>query len=327
MMRAIQIVNESGPVSAFVVAEVPVPAATHPLAPYDAVLVDVRAAGVSFPELLQSYGRYQLRPDLPFVPGSEVAGYVRSAPDGSAFKPGDRVAAFTELGGFAEVAAAPSWLTVPLPDRLDFAQGAALILNYHTAFFAMVLRGRLERGQTVLVHGAAGGVGTAVLQVAAGLGINTIAVVSSSEKEEVARAAGAGTVLRVDDDWTGAAKDVGGVDAVLDTVGGDRVVDSLRALREGGRLIVVGFTSGVIPEVRLNRVLLRNLDIVGVHWGFGMKGPEVNQRIVDGVNELVREGFITPMVNHRFPLERAADAVALFEDRRATGKVVLELAS
>ena len=168
------------------------------LTPGSGVLVDVHAAGVSFPEVLQTRGEYQVKPDLPFVPGSEVGGVVRSAPDGAAVSEGDRVAAFCMLGGFAEVAVAPEFFTFPLPDSLDFAQGAALILNYHTAYFALKLRGRLAEGETVLVHGAAGGVGTAALQVAKGLGARTIAVVSSDDKEAVARDAGADEVVRSD---------------------------------------------------------------------------------------------------------------------------------
>src|SRR3954464_4374623 len=161
------------------------------LTPGSGVVVDVRAAGVSFPEVLQTRGEYQLKPDLPFVPGSEVAGIVRSAPAGAPVREGDRVAAFCALGAFAEVAVAPEFLAFPLSDALDFAQGAALVLNYHTAWFALKLRGRLREGEWVLVHGAAGGVGTAALQVAAGLGARTVAVVSSDEKERVAREAGA----------------------------------------------------------------------------------------------------------------------------------------
>ena len=185
-MRAIQIVELSGP-GALRLVDIPEPDG-------EGVLVDVRAAGVSFPEVLQSRGQYQLKPDLPFVPGSEVAGVVRA--DNGRFKAGDRVAAFCMLGGFAETALAPAHFTFALPDALDFAQGAGLILNYHTAYFSLVNRGRLQAGETVLVHGAAGGVGTASLQVAKGLGARTIAVVSSDEKERVARAAGADEVLR-----------------------------------------------------------------------------------------------------------------------------------
>src|SRR3712207_3163812 len=173
------------------------------------------------------------------------------------------------LGAFAETAVAPVWLTFKLPDELDFAQGAGLILNYHTAYFALKMRGRLQAGEPVLVHGAAGGVGTAALQVAKGLGARTIACVSSDEKERVAREAGADEVLRSDSDWKDEAKALtdGGVDVVLDPVGGDRFTDSLRSLAEGGRAVVVGFTGGSIPEVRVNRLLLKNTEVVGAGWG------------------------------------------------------------
>ena len=257
-MRALQIAELGGP-DALEVADVPEPEATHMLTPGEGVIVDVRAAAVSFPDVLQSRGLYQFKPDLPFVPGAEVAGTVRSAPDGSGLSPGDRVAAFTALGGMAEAAVAPAFMTFALPEPLDFAQGAALILNYHTAYFALKLRGRLEEGERVLVHGAAGGVGTAALQVAKGLGATTVAVVSSDEKEEVARAAGADEVVRSDGPWREQVVErTGGVDVVLDPVGGDRFTDSLRSLREDGRVVVVGFTGGSIPEVKVNRLLLRN---------------------------------------------------------------------
>src|SRR5205807_9369414 len=166
-----------------------------------------------------------------------------------AVKPGDRVAAFCALGGFAEVAVAPEFFTFPL-GALDYGQGAGLVLNYHTAYFALKLRGRLREGETVLVHGAAGGVGTASLQVAKGLGARTVAVVSSDEKERVARQAGADEVLRSGGPWKDQAKELsgGGVDIVLDPVGGDRFTDSVRSLAEGGRIVVVGFTGGSIPE-------------------------------------------------------------------------------
>src|ERR671913_831028 len=157
-MRAVQIVELTGPESALAEADVPEPEPSHILTPGSGVVVDVHAAGVSFPEVLQTRGQYQVKPPLPFVPGSEVAGIVRSAPEGAGVRPGDRVAAFCMLGGFAEVAVAPDYLTFALPESLDFAQGAGLILNYHTAYFALVLRGRLEEGETVLVHGAAGGI-------------------------------------------------------------------------------------------------------------------------------------------------------------------------
>src|SRR3954452_22735892 len=207
-MRAVHITELSGP-DAVELRDVPEPAEpSHMLTPGEGVVVDVEAAGVAFPEVLQSRGEYQFKPDPPFVPGAEVAGVVREAPDGADVKPGDRVAAMCMLGGFAEVAVAPSFLTFKLPDELDFAQGAGLVLNYHTAYFCLKLRGRLEEGETVLVHGAAGGVGTASIQVANGLGARTIAVVSSDEKEEVARQAGADEVLRSDGPWKDQAKEL-----------------------------------------------------------------------------------------------------------------------
>src|SRR3954468_16048424 len=214
-MRAVQIQELDGPGSVKLV-DVDEPGPQHMLAPDGGVIVDVEVAGVSFPEVLQPGGQYQLKPELPFVPGSEVAGTVRTAPDGADVKPGDRVAAMCMLGGFAEVAVAPPFLTFKLHDELDFEQGAALVLNYHTAWFCLKLRGRLQEGETVLVHGAAGGVGTASLQVAAGLGARTVAVVSSEEKERVAREAGADEVVRSDGPWKDEVKELtgGGVDLV-----------------------------------------------------------------------------------------------------------------
>src|SRR3954471_134731 len=185
-VRALQIVELEGP-SSLKLVDIDEPGPQHMLAPDGGVIVDVKVAGVSFPEVLQSRGEYQFKPPLPFVPGSEVGGVVRSAPEGAAVSEGDRVAALCMLGGFAEVAVAPEFLTFKLPDALDFAQGAALILNYHTAYFALKLRGRRVEGETVLVHGAAGGVGTAALQIAKGLGAKTIAVISTDAKEAVAR--------------------------------------------------------------------------------------------------------------------------------------------
>jgi NADPH:quinone reductase len=329
-MRAVQIVELSGPDGALRMVELPEPEASHVLTPGEGVVVDVHAAGVSFPEVLQTRGEYQLKPPLPFVPGSEVAGVVRTAPEGSGFVPGDRVAAFCVLGGFAETAVAPSFLTFKLPDALDFAQGAGLILNYHTAWFALRLRGRLQEGETVLVHGAAGGVGTAALQVAKGLGAHTIAVVSSDQKELTALAAGADHVLRVDGPWKDEAKELsrdrGGVHLVLDPVGGDRFTDSLRALRAGGRLVVVGFTGGSIPEVKVNRLLLGNTEVIGAGWGAYVMGrPDVNREIGAAIERLIEQGFVRPIVMERYPLEHAGLALRCIDNRQALGKIVLDV--
>jgi NADPH:quinone reductase len=327
-MRAIQIVEESGPDSALALVEVPEPEPSHMLTPGAGVVVEVHAAGVSFPELLQTRGQYQMKPPLPFVPGSEVGGIVRSAPEGAQVKPGDRVAAFCALGGFAETAVAPEFFAFPLSPELDFAQGAGLILNYHTAYFALALRGRLKEGETVLVHGAAGGVGTAVLQVAKGLGAKTIALVSTEAKRDVAERAGADDTLLLGERWKDEVLELsgGGVDMVLDPVGGDRFTDSLRSLRERGRLVVVGFAGGSIPEVRVNRLLLRNTEVVGAGWGAYVMGkPDLNREIGAAVNRMVDEGFVRPVVGERFPMERVADALKTLDERRATGKVVLDV--
>ncbi len=328
-MRAMQITELTGPAWALKLADVPEPEASHMMTPGSGVLVDVHASGVSFPELLQTRGQYQIKPPLPFVPGSEVGGVVREAPADAPVTAGDRVAAFCMLGGFAEVAVAPTFFTFKIPDELSFEQGASLVLNYHTAYFALKLRGRLRESETVLVHGAAGGVGTAALQVAKGLGATTIAVVSTDEKERIARQAGADHVVRADTDWKDEVKSLsgGGVDVVLDPVGGDRFTDSLRSLREGGRVVVVGFTGGAIPEVKVNRLLLNNSEVIGAGWGAYVLGkPEVTAEIGAEIGRLIEAGLVSPIVGARYPLERAGEALALLEERGATGKVVLAVA-
>lgn len=329
-MRAAQIASHDGPIGVRVV-DLPEPAdgaeTFISIAGFGAeVRIDVRAAGVSFPELLQSRGEYQNQPPLPFVPGGEVAGLVISAPAGSGFGPGDRVFAFCEFGGFAEVALAPVGLTFPLADELSFAEGAGLFGNYHTAYFALVTRGRARAGETVVVHGAAGGVGTATLQVAAALGLTTIAVVSGAEKAEVARRASADHVVRSDRSWKDEVLELcGGADLVIDTVG-DRTLDSLRSLREEGRLVIVGFAAGEIPEVKANRLLLRNLEVVGAGYGaYAFSKPAFVAEIAAKLEPLIASGLIRPLVDERFELAQAADALARLEGRRATGKVVLRI--
>jgi NADPH2:quinone reductase len=330
-MRAVQITELTGPGTALRLSDdVPEPPREHPMTPGGGVIVDVKAAGVSFPELLQTRGEYQMKPDLPFTPGSEVGGIVRAVHGEDAHvKPGDRVAAFCMLGAWAEQTVAPTYFTFKIPDDWDYAQGAALVLNYHTAYFALVGRGRLAEGETVVVHGAGGGVGTASLQVAKAHGARTIAVVSSDAKEAVARSAGADEVVRSDGPWKDHVRELtdGGADLVLDPVGGDRFTDSLRALREFGRVIVVGFTGGSIPEVRVNRLLLNNTEVIGAGWGASVLGwPERTERIGRAIEGMIEAGDVKPIVGARFPLEQAADALQLLDERGATGKVVLDLA-
>ncbi|MHB1468149.1 MAG: NADPH:quinone oxidoreductase family protein [Solirubrobacteraceae bacterium] len=325
-MRAVQIVSEAGPPEALELVDAPSPGQQSWLGG-EPVVIDVEAAGVSFPELLQTRGLYQIKPPLPFVPGSEVAGRVRTASPDSGLQPGQRVAAFCGLGGFAQEVVAPAHLTFALPDVLDFAQGAGLVLNYHTAYFSLVQRGGLVAGESVLVHGAAGGVGTAAIQVARALGARTIALVSSERKREVALQAGADQTLLVDEGWRDAVKEAGGgVDLVLDPVGGDRFTDSLRCLRENGRLVVVGFTAGSIPEVKVNRLLLNNISVVGAGWGAAaLPKPQLCREIGQALDRMIANGFVAPIVGARLPLERAADALQLLESRDAVGKVVLDV--
>jgi NADPH2:quinone reductase len=325
-MRAIQITSLDGP-GAVELSDVPEPEPSHMMTPGQGVVVRVEAAGVSFPEVLQTRGLYQFKPDLPFVPGSEVAGTVVAA-NGADVSEGDRVAAFCFLGGFAEQAVAPPHMVFPLADALDPAQGAGLILNYHTAYFALKMRGRMAEGDKVLVHGAAGGVGTAAIQVAKGLGAaQVIGVVSTDEKERVAREAGADEVVRSDANWREQAQELsaGGVDIVIDPVGGDRFTDSLRSLAEEGRVVVVGFTEGSIPEVKVNRLLLRNTEVVGAGWGaYVMPKPHVTAEVQRALDELIAAGHVRPIVGARFPLESATEALELIDGRGALGKVVLE---
>ncbi len=323
-MRAVQVVRLDGP-AAVEVRDVPEPARGP-----DQVLVDVRAAGVNFPDVLQSKGLYQHRPELPFTLGSEVAGVVREAPDGSPLRPGDRVAAFTSTAAFAEVVAAPADHVLPLPDSVGFPAGACLPMNYLTAHFALLVRGHLRAGQTVLVHGAAGGVGTAVSQLATALGARVIAVTSTEEKAAVARAAGAHDAVLADG-FKDAVRELtggGGVDLVVDPVGGDRFTDSLRCLAPEGRLLVVGFTAGEIPTVKVNRLLLNNIDVVGVGWGgYALGRPGYVSAQWAELEPHLRSGALDPLISTTLPLERAAEALTIIDERRVTGKVVLETAA
>ncbi|WP_257461769.1 NADPH:quinone oxidoreductase family protein [Archangium lipolyticum] len=321
-MRAVQLERLDGP-EGLKQVDVPEPEAG------DQVLIDVMAAGVSFPDLLLTKGQYQMKPPLPFVPGVEVAGVVRSAPPGAVVKAGDRVMACTMIGGWAEVVAAPPSMTFLMPLGWSFEAAAGTVLNYHTAHFALHRRGRLKEGETVLVHGAAGGVGTATIQIARGAGARVLAVVSSEEKAEVARSAGADQVFLAAGDWVSRVKDATqgqGVDVVMDPVGGDAFDLSLKCLAPEGRLLVVGFAGGRIPEVKVNRLLLKNVDVVGVAWGaFVMQEPQLTSKIAMDLAALAEKGFVEPVVSQVFPLEQAAQALRELESRKATGKLVLRV--
>jgi NADPH:quinone reductase len=321
-MRAARVTRLDGP-DAIEVTEVDEPTT-------DGVIVDVHAAGVAFPDALLTRGLYQYRPDPPFTLGAEIAGVVRSAPEDADVRPGDRVVGLTMLtGGMAEVAVLSPDRAFKLPDNVSFEAGAGLLFNDLTMYFALNVRGRLQEGETVLVHGAAGGIGTSALRIAPVLGASrTIAVVSTEQKGQIATAAGATDVLLAEG-FKDAVKELTngrGVDVVVDPVGGDRFTDSLRSLAPAGRLLVIGFTGGEIPTVKVNRLLLNNVDVVGVGWGAwaGTHPGALTEQWTDLAN-LLTSGKLSPPEPDVYPLDEAAAAVASLESRTAKGKVVLRV--
>ncbi|OZC50201.1 NADPH:quinone oxidoreductase [Rhodococcus sp. 14-2483-1-1] len=322
-MRAVQISSLDGPDSVSVV-DIDEPA------PRDgSVVIEVHAAGVAFPDALLTRGLYQYKPELPFVPGSEIAGVVRSAPAESGFSAGDRVAALTGLSdGMAEVAVVSPDTVFALPESVSLTAGAGLLFNDLTVHFALRERGRLAAGETVLVHGAAGGIGTSALRMAPVLGASrVIAVVSSEAKADIARSAGATDVVLVDG-WKDAVKELTGgrgVDVVVDPVGGDRFTDSIRSLAPSGRILVLGFTGGEIPTVKVNRLLLNNVDVVGVGWGaWWMTRPGYLATQWAEIEPLLADGSLVAPEPSVFPAADAAAAIASLENRTAAGKVVLD---
>ena len=282
----------------------------------------MHAAGVGFVDTLLARGRYQVRPPTPFIPGLEVAGAVESAPPGSGFSHGDPVVGHVMGGGFAESAWVPVDRLAPLPPELSAVEGAASLVNHHTAIVALVRRGRLQRGDRVLVHGAGGGLGSAVVQVAAALGNEVLAVAGSPERRELAARAGASTVYD-HETWFDAVRDAGGADLIVDPVGGTVFEQSVRCLRPEGRLVTVGFTSGTIPSAAANRLLLRNADVVGAAWRELLDvDPGLFADTADRFAALVKDG-LRPLVGATFDLADGATAFRMIEDRAVAGKIVL----
>lgn len=322
-MRALVLERTDGP-EALEVRDVPEPEAQE-----GHLLIDVAAAGVSFPDLLLTRGEYQMKPDLPFTPGVECAGTVRWAPEGSGYAVGDRVMAITMVGAFAEVLRAHEGACFPVPAGLSFEQAAGFVMNYHTAHFALARRGRLEAGKTLVVHGAAGGVGSAAVQVGKGIGARVLAVVSTDEKAAIARKAGADEVVMSDSDWVDGVKSLTegrGANVIFDPVGGERFGASPRALAPEGRLLVIGFAEGEIPTIAANRVLLRNIDVVGVNWGgFIAAHMDLPAQTQMALAEMVESGAVDPIVGETYPLEEAATALTDLSERRAFGKLVLTI--
>lgn len=295
----------------------------------DEVRIGVRAAGCNFSDLLMLKGEYQVKPTLPFVPGGEVAGVVMevgSAVQGLAV--GDRVLSRCALGGYAEQVAAPAATCYRIPDALSFEAGAAMPTVYPTSYAALVWRAPLARGEILLVHAAAGGVGLAAVQIGKALGARVLATAGGEEKLEVARRAGADVAIdyRAEDFVARVLDETGGrgADVIYDSVGGETTDRSLRCIAWNGRLLVIGFASGTIPEIVMNRVLLKNISLVGVHWSaYPEREPERVDECFEGLFAMAQAGGIDPLVSASYPLEQAGRALRDLGSRRTTGKVVL----
>jgi NADPH2:quinone reductase len=292
------------------------------------VVVDVGAAGVSFPDLLLIRGEYQLKLDPPFVPGTEIAGVVRSAPAESGFTAGQRVSALSMLGAWAERVAVPAASVMPTPAGIDDGAAVCLLGNYYTMYFALVRRAALRAGETVLVLGSAGGVGTAAIQIAKALGAKVIAMVHRPGAMDFVKSLGADVVLPLTDGWAQEVRDRTdgrGVDVVVDPVGGDAFDDAIRVLATEGRLLVLGFASGGgIPTVKVNRLLLRNVSVVGVGLGeFINRTPGAQVEFGVGLGKLVDAG-LRPPPPVRYPLSEGRAALESLANGGVHGKVVLE---
>jgi NADPH2:quinone reductase len=292
------------------------------------VLVDVKAAGLGFVDALYVQGLYQVKPPLPFIPGSEIAGVVGAVGEGvDDFAPGDRVLAMTFTGGFAEQVLVAAAAAVPVPDGLSDGQAGALIQSYSTALFALRERGRIREGESLLVLGAAGGVGRAAVDVGKALGARVIAAASTDEKLAACRAIGADECIRYsDEDLKTRARELsgGGVDVVFDPVGDAFAEPALRAMGFDGRYLVIGFAGGDIPRIPLNQVLLRNRNVVGVDWGAWMLRNGAPQRaLLEELLGWASEGRLHPSEPTRYPLEDAQRAIDDLLQRRINGKAAL----
>ena len=316
-MRALRVHEPIGP-DGLRLDEVDVPSPPDDTA----VRVAVHAAGVGFVDTLLVRGRYQVRPPTPFVPGLEVAGAVESAPPGSGFSHGDCVVGHVMGGGFAETAWVPANRLAPLPTGLSAVEGAASLVNHHTALVALTRRGRLRPHDRVLVHGAGGGLGSAVVQIAAASGNEVVAVAGTPERRDLATRAGATTVYD-HESWFDAVRRAGGADVIVDPVGGAVFEQSVRCLRPEGRLVTVGFTSGTIPAAAANRLLLRNADVVGAAWRELLDvDPSLFTDTAEKFAQLVGNG-LRPLVGATFDLADGATALRLIEQRAVPGKIVL----
>lgn len=324
-MKAI-LCKEYGPPESLVYGE-----ATDPSPGKGEVLIGVHAAGVNFPDTLIIQGKYQFKPDMPFSPGGEVAGEVLEVGEGvSHVKPGDRVMALMTWGGYAEKAVVPAFGVIPMPPDMSWNEGAGFPLVYGTVIHALKQRGRLREGETLLVLGAAGGVGLATVQIGKLMGARVIAAASTADKLALCREHGADELVNYTEeslkDRVKELTDGKGADVIFDPVGGDAFDQCLSCINWDGRLLVIGFASGRIPEAAANRILLKGCAVVGVFWGrFAQIEPQENMANFMQLIQWYNQGGFKPVVSRTYPLERAVDALNDMLARKATGKLVLEV--
>ncbi|HEU4915763.1 MAG TPA: NADPH:quinone oxidoreductase family protein [Acidimicrobiia bacterium] len=305
------------------VGEMPDPEPLHGTA-----LVRVEAAAVNFADLLVVAGQYQVKPELPFVPGNEFAGVVETADGVEGLSPGDRVCGFVGMGALAEWTIAYPGAIMPLPETIGFEEGAAIPVAYGTSYHALVDRAGLVEGETLLVLGAGGGVGISAVQIGKALGARVLAAVSSADKADAVRAAGADSVIRYDRvplrDGIAAATSGGGVDVVYDPVGGAATEQAVRSTNWNGRVLVVGFASGVIPKIPLNLNLVKGNSVIGVFWGrFNLEEPERSSENNRRIMEWVADGTLRPLVQKTYPLADALEAMRWVAERKVIGRVVI----
>ena len=326
-MKAI-LCKEYGPAETLVIEDVPSPKMGD-----RGVKIRVKAAGLNFPDTLIIQGKYQLQPPMPFSPGGELAGEVIEVGDKvTRFKPGDRVAALTGFGAFAEEVVAPESNLLPVPDNMPDEKAAGFMMVYGTSYYALKQRASLQPGETLLVLGASGGVGLAAVELGKAMGAKVIAAASSSEKLRIAKDAGADELINyTDEPLKDAVKKLTrgkGVDVIYDPVGGDFTELALRTMAWNGRHLIIGFAAGDIPKVPANLTLLKGCSVVGVFWGaFTRNEPEVSARNMMELLQMYSEGKIDPKVSEVFEFEQFAEALGALTGRRATGKVVLRVGS
>lgn len=296
--------------------------------PSGGAVVKVAAAALNFPDILALAGQYQVKAPLPFTPGIEAAGTVVRAGAGSKHKVGDKVIVSALWGAFAEEIAAGDLQLMPWPEQLSAAEAAGFIVAYHTGYFALVHRAALRAGETLLVHGGAGGVGIAAIQLGKALGATVIATAGADDKLDVCRAAGADHVVNYrTTDFTAAVKELTrgrGADVIYDPVGGDVFDQSLRCIAWEGRILVIGFASGKIPELKLNRVLLKNISVVGLYWGaYQVHDPQKVVACHAALTELVARGALRPVIWKELPLDELPAAFEALESRASHGKIAV----